>query len=199
MAPAASACAGAPGSHPATVIFVCLFLIIYCPGKDWGPRCCGAAGGRYWRWMEGFCSHWPWRTWNQVAGSWGWWSVRECRFKISRTRLVEETPVCPRKGGAFFCGAQPAPPPLLEITGSEISGAPKPKRCMKKGTLCGQEQGPPDQEIGQPLGSWTHPKISKCWGNGERSFEGWIRGRAGETWSGCGIGDSPPHLPPGYL
>lgn len=52
---------------------------------------------------------------------------------------------------------------------------------MKKGTLCGQEQGPPDHEIGQLLGSWTHPKISKCWGNGERSFEGWIRQRARET------------------
>uniref|UniRef100_A0A8C6GZ74 Lipolysis stimulated lipoprotein receptor n=1 Tax=Mus spicilegus TaxID=10103 RepID=A0A8C6GZ74_MUSSI len=33
MAPAASACAGAPGSHPATTIFVCLFLIIYCPDR----------------------------------------------------------------------------------------------------------------------------------------------------------------------
>lgn len=33
MAPAAGAYAGAPGSHPATVIFVCLFLIIYCPDR----------------------------------------------------------------------------------------------------------------------------------------------------------------------
>lgn len=31
MAPAAGACAGAPDSHPATVVFVCLFLIILCP------------------------------------------------------------------------------------------------------------------------------------------------------------------------
>lgn len=67
--------------------------------------------------------------------------MRECRLKISRTRLVEETPVCPRKG--VSCGAQSGPPPLSEITGSENSGDLKAERCMEKGTLCGQEQGLP--------------------------------------------------------
>lgn len=95
--------------------------------------------------------------------------------------------MCRRKG--LSCGTQPVPPPLLEITGSENSGDPKPERCMEKGTLCGQEQGPPDREIDQPLGFWTHPKISKCWANGERSFEGWIRQRVRETvpWLGVGV------------
>lgn len=85
--------------------------------------------------------------------------------------------MCRRKG--LSCGAQPVPPPLLEITGSENSGDPKPERCMEKGTLCGQEQGPPDREIDQPLGFWTHPKISKCWADmgrvhaGQAEIPGW--------------------------
>lgn len=71
MAPAASACSGVPGSRLATVVFVCLFLIIYCSGKDWGPQCCGTAEGRYRRWMEGCGPHRPWRTRNEVAESRG--------------------------------------------------------------------------------------------------------------------------------
>lgn len=36
MAPAPSAPFEAPGSRPTTMFFVWLFLITYCPGKEWG-------------------------------------------------------------------------------------------------------------------------------------------------------------------
>lgn len=74
----------------------------------------------------------------------------------------------PEEGNFFYWRVQPAPPPLLEITGSETLGI----LSLRTVPFVGQEQCPPHHGKGQALGSWAHPKISKCWGNGERALEG---------------------------
>lgn len=69
------------------------------------------------------------------------WLVQACRFEIPRTCLVGETPVCPRKG--VSCGAQPAPQPLLEITGSETLGILSLRAVQRRGPFVGRSKGLP--------------------------------------------------------
>lgn len=124
----------------------------------------GTTGGG---WREG-CGR-SWRSRDQEGG--------DGRFKTARSPLVGGggDPCVPEEGNFFCWRVQPAPPPLLEITGSETLGKLWRSRVSlpvgRMGPFVGQDQGPPDHEKGQSLGSWAHPEISRCWGNGEKALQ----------------------------